>query len=139
MERSAAGAGTWSVVATLAANAVAYGDTGLAASTSYDYRVAAFNGGGEGVSAVATGTTLTPPAVALTASGYKNKGVINIDLSWTGVTGVDVYRNGNVIASGVGGSTYTDNTGLKGTGTFTHRVCQAGGTSNCSNITTTVF
>ena len=139
VERSAAGAGTWSVVATLAANAVAYSDTGLAAATSYDYRVAAFNGGGDGVSSIATGTTLSLPAVALTANGYKSRGFITIDLGWTGVTGVDVYRNGNLIASGVGGSTYTDNTGLKGGGTFTHRVCEAGGTTNCSNLTTTVF
>jgi fibronectin type 3 domain-containing protein len=35
---------TWSVIATLAANSTGYADTGLAASTTYYYRVRAFDG-----------------------------------------------------------------------------------------------
>ena len=61
-----------------------------------------------------------------------------MNLSWSGATGVDIYRNGAIVASGVGGTTYTDTLG-KVTGTYTHKVCVAGSATTCSNTTTTVF
>ncbi|HET6565377.1 MAG TPA: fibronectin type III domain-containing protein [Xanthomonadales bacterium] len=140
VERRPAGSGSYVAIASLGVNATSYSDLGLAAGASYDYRVFAFNGGGEAVSNVATGSTLAPPAISLNASGFKSKGLISIDLSWTGAGGsVDVYRNGSKIASAVSGSSYRDNTGSKGSGTFTHEVCLAGSTTTCSNTTTTVF
>lgn len=106
--------------------------------TTYDYRVAAFNGSGQSYSGVASGTTDPAPALSLSANGYKVKGEHHIDLSWSGACPVDVYRNGSQVAGNVGGSSYTDATGNKGGGSYTHYVCAAG-TSECSNVTTTNF
>jgi len=140
VERRPAGSGSYVEIASLGVNATSYSNLGLAAGTSYDYRVFAFNAGGEAASNVATGTTQAASAINLSASGFKSKGVINVDLSWSGAGGpVDVYRNGNKIANAVSGSTYRDNTGSKSSGTYTHQVCLAGGTTTCSNITSTVF
>ncbi len=77
--------------------------------------------------------------ITLTASGYKVKGVHHADLYWNGASGsnVDIYRDG------VGGvfefttlndGAYTDNIGNKGGGSYTYQVCEAGSTTNCSNV-----
>jgi hypothetical protein len=139
VERADAGQGNWAVVASLGVNANSYSDTGLDAGTTYDYRVAAYNGSGQNYSGVASGTTDEAPALALSASGHKVKGVHHIDLNWSGASPVDVYRNGALVAGNVNGSSYTDDTGNKGAGSYTHQVCEAGSTAVCSNVTTTVF
>ena len=55
--------GSWSVVATLAANATSHSDNGLAASTLYSYRIVAFNAAGDSApSNIANATTDAPPA-----------------------------------------------------------------------------
>ena len=57
VERSADG-GIWAAVATTAANVTSYSNTGLAASTTYSYRVVATNGAGDSPpSPVASATT----------------------------------------------------------------------------------
>ncbi len=83
--------------------------------------------------------TPPPAGITLSANGYKVRGRIHIDLSWSGSSASSfvVYRNGSVIAT-TSSSSYTDNTNQVGSGTFTHQVCEAG-TSNCSNTTTTNF
>ena len=74
----------------------------------------------------------------LSAVGYKVRGVKTVDLSWTGASGsVDVFRGSAEIAT-VSGTTYTDNTGQKGGGSLTYRVCNAN-TSTCSNTATVTF
>jgi subtilisin family serine protease len=82
----------------------------------------------------------TPPGdFVLTANGYKVKGRIIIDLSWSGATSatVDIYRNGDVIAPGITDSgAHSDHTDQRGGGTFTHKICEAG-TEICSNVTST--
>jgi len=56
LERSPAGAGSWTVVADV--QATSYADSGLSGGTAYDYRVRAYNGGGTSAwSDVATATT----------------------------------------------------------------------------------
>jgi hypothetical protein len=72
----------------------------------------------------------------LTGTGYKVKGVQTVDLAWSGgnATSFDIYRDGNLLVSGVSGSTYTDNIGLKGAGSYEYQVCEAGSSINCSNI-----
>ena len=85
-----------------------------------------------------TGGGVTYP-IALTARGYKVKGVQSVDLTWTGTTAaVDVYRDGTVIGSGSGGA-YTDDLNRKGSGSYTYRVCEAGSTATCSADVTVVF
>jgi PKD repeat protein len=101
------------------------------------------NGGGTGSTSknisVSSGA-VSPGDFVLNASGYKAKGRIIIDLSWSGATSatVDIYRNNNRIASGLTGTKYSDNTGQSGSGTFTHKVCEAG-TAICSNQTSTTL
>ena len=88
------------------------------------------------------GTEEPPPAtaVSLAVSGYKVKGVIHADLTWSGATStsIDVYRNGARITTTANDGAYTDNTGLRGGGSLTYRVCEAG-TSTCSNDVTVQF
>jgi PKD repeat protein len=82
--------------------------------------------------------TATPPSggITLTASGFKNKGVNTVNLSWTGGSGpFTINRNGSFYAND-SASPYTDNTGTKGGATFTYQVCDA---STCSNTATVVF
>jgi hypothetical protein len=51
---------------------------------------------------------------------------------------VDVYRNDVRIATVPNNGSYQDNIDLRGRGTYTYRVCEAG-TSVCSNNATVVF
>jgi len=64
VERSADGTGGWSVIASnLNANTTSYSNTGLAASTTYYYRVAGFNTSPDALnySLIASATTQDPP------------------------------------------------------------------------------
>lgn len=84
--------------------------------------------------------TVTAPAsggIALSAQGYKIKGVQHADLSWTGATSssVDIYRDGTRITTTANDGAHTDNVGARGGGSRTYRVCEAG-TATCSpNVT----
>lgn len=82
----------------------------------------------------------TGGGITLTASGYKVKGVKTVDLTWSGATtAVDVYRDGSVIASATANDgAYTDNTGSKGGGSYTYKVCETG-TSVCSANVSVAF
>ena len=55
------GAGSYSVIANLGVNANSYSDSGLGASTSYDYRVAAVSDWGDSSYTTASGVTNDPP------------------------------------------------------------------------------
>src|SRR5437763_10228762 len=85
--------------------------------------------------------TPTPGQITLSARGYKVQGQQRVDLSWNGATSnnIDVYRNGVLIATvpNIPGF-YTDHIGVRGKGTYTYRVCDAG-TQNCSNQVTVRF
>jgi hypothetical protein len=99
--------------------------------------------GGLGGSASVTFTITAPPgedpAITLTATPRKVKGVNQVDLAWTGATGnVNIYRNDALFRANQSGTSYTDNTGTKGGATYTYRVCNAG-TSVCSSTVTVVF
>jgi len=79
-----------------------------------------------------------PPTITLQASGFKNKGVNTVNLIWSGATStIDVYRNGLFRAT-VTGTSYTDNTGQKGSATYTYKVCNTG-TNTCSADVPVVF
>ena len=85
--------------------------------------------------------TPTPGQIALSARGYKVQGQQAVDLSWNGATSnnIDIYRNGVLITTvpNIPGF-YTDHIGVRGKGTYTYRVCDAG-TQNCSNQVTVRF
>ncbi|MEK9154058.1 MAG: S8 family serine peptidase [Patescibacteria group bacterium] len=84
----------------------------------------------------------TAPVVDITLAtvGYKVKGLMKTDLSWSGATSgnVDVYRNGGIIITTLSDGAYTDNINQKGSGTFTYKICEAG-TSVCSNESVVSF
>ncbi|MEA2460794.1 MAG: hypothetical protein QOH90_971 [Actinomycetota bacterium] len=86
----------------------------------------ASGGGGGGGGGGTTGITLT------TSAGPRGaKGMRTVNLTWSGASPVDVYRNGTSFKTVTGSST-TDS--VKG-GTYTYKVCAAG-TSTCSNDST---
>ncbi len=137
VERSEGG-GAWTPVGTAGANAELLDDTGLSAATTYDYRVVAFNGVGDAdASGVASVTTPNLPAITLQASGFKQKGVKTVDLSWGGLVGGNLYRNGSFVGS-MTGTSHTETLG-KGGGTYTYQLCTGDLSSDCSNTATVVF
>jgi titin len=80
-------AGTYAVVTSVAANATSYQNTGLTASTTYWYRVRAFNANGNSTytTAVSVATLAPPPPPPNAPSGLTLAPVspTQINLSWT--------------------------------------------------------
>ena len=78
--------------------------------------------------------------ITLSTVGYKVKGLMKADLSWSGATSasVDMYRNGVVVVTTANDRTYTDNINQKGSGTFTYKICEVG-TIVCSNESVVSF
>lgn len=77
-----------------------------------------------------------PPSggLTVTAEPYKDKGIQHVTLTWQGFTGdpVDIFRNGEVIASATDENPYDDNLDTKGGGqTYNYSVCELG-TNNCA-------
>jgi len=142
VERSLDGFSNWVVIADLGAGMDAHSDAGLDAATQYFYQVSAYNGNGSSGYASAEATTdagSPPPALELSASGYKSKGKHGVILSWPVAVMVDVYRDGNLVDSAVTGGSHDDFIGQKGGASYEHKVCESGGDTNCSNVTTTIF
>ena len=84
--------------------------------------------------------TPTPGPIQLRGQGKKVGGINTSRLKWREATSanVDVYRNGNVIATTPNDGLYNDSTGTTGQASFTYKVCDAG-TQTCSNIVTVNF
>jgi hypothetical protein len=122
-------------IATVGANTTSYANSGLAAATTYRYRVRAYNGAGSSAySNIADATTAAASAgITLQASGYKVQGMQKADLSWSGASGsnVDVFRNNVKVATPANTGSWTDNINQRGSGSYTYRVCNTG-TSTCS-------
>lgn len=83
--------------------------------------------------------------ISLSVAPQRVRGLNNVRLTWSGATTsqVDIHRNGAVVttvANDSGGSnTHVDQTGTRGRGTFTYRVCEAGSTTVCSEDATARF
>lgn len=126
------------------ADTEAWLDSGVDPDTTYRYQVAAFTTGDDAFSGTLEVTTLPAeePTLTLTANGYKEKGRIIVDLSWSGAANVDIYRTVNgteaQIEDGYVGVDYTDLTGLKGGPVLVYRVCAAG-SADCSEPVTLSF
>jgi galactose oxidase-like protein/Kelch motif protein len=84
--------------------------------------------------------TATPGPIELTGQGKKVGGINTSRLKWRGATSanVDVYRDGNVIATTPNNGLYDDSTGTTGHASFMYQVCEAG-TQTCSNTVTVNF
>jgi len=104
VERSSDGGSTYSVIATLGAGVSTYTATGLSISTTYSFRVRAYNGAYSGYSNVTTNTTtagiLAPSDLTATATS-----TTHIDLAWTNNVGDPATAN-KVELSVDGGTNY---------------------------------
>jgi subtilisin len=81
-----------------------------------------------------------PAEISLAASGYKVRGLQKVDLSWLGATSehVDIVRDGNPLTTVSNSGAYTDNIDVRGGGSYTYQVCEAG-TEVCSAEVTVTF
>ena len=84
--------------------------------------------------------TATPGPIQLTGRGKRIGGINTSRLKWRGATSanLDVYRDGNVIATTPNDGSYDDSTGTSGQASFMYQVCEAG-TQTCSNTVTVNF
>lgn len=71
--------------------------------------------------------------IQLSATGYKVKGLHNVDLEWSGATTdtVDVWRDGNKIVTTDNNGTYTDAINQRGGANYIYQICEAA-SSVCS-------
>lgn len=144
LERLAPSDPDWVILANLAADSTGFSDLSVAPSTSYSYRIRSYNASGSSLhSNVASATTLAPDpsAIVLSTVGRKVRGVIHADLTWTGITtsNVEIYRNGALSATVPNTGSYSDNTGVKGGGSFAYQVCEEGNPAKCSNVSSVTF
>jgi C1A family cysteine protease len=152
IERSLDGA-TWAQIATAAANATSYSDTGMAASTTFFYQVRATNSVGDSaysnVASAQTQAPPTPPAIPtnLVASTVSSN---QINLTWTDsdtetsysierCTGVDCTGFVQIATVGANVTSYS-NTGLTASTSYNYRLqaTNDGGNSGYSNTATAV-
>ena len=151
-----AGCSSFAQIATLGSNTTSYSDSALAASTTYIYRIRAYDNANpanhSGYSANASGTTsldTTAPTAPGNLSGSAASGS-QINLSWAGSTdtggsGLAGYRiercSGSCQSFSLVGSTSGTafpNTGLTDATTYTYRVYAYDTANNSSDYSNTV-
>jgi hypothetical protein len=143
------GTGSWMTVATVAAGTTNYADSGLAAGTTYSYRVSAKNGAGTSTpTTLATATTeaglvtvpMAPSNLILTTNSASSIGLAWTDNS-TNETGFVVQRQTGtsgiwttLTTTTAGATTFTDTTVLPNT-EYSYQVLatNSAGTSSASN------
>jgi fibronectin type 3 domain-containing protein len=146
------GAGAFSLIATLGANATTYSDTSVVASTQYTYRVRSFStaGGDSAPSNEVTVTTPAPPSPPTEPTGLAATATSasQINLAWTDNStnedGFKIERKeglggtyAQIATTGVNAASYSD-TGLSASTTYFYRVraYNAAGDSAYSNEAT---
>ena len=112
VQRSANGSGGWAQVGSTGQDVTSFSDIGLAASTTYFYRVVATSGAGDSApSAVVSATTQAPPPPAtptgVTATAMSSS---QVDVSWEDVAGESGYAVQRS-ANGTGGWAQVGSTG----------------------------
>lgn len=131
-------------IATVGANATSYGDAGLAPSTSYTYRVRAYNSNGDsGYSNTSSATTqaasATPAAPTNLRASASGKGAIK--LTWVdnsnNETRFEITRSPTAsLTVGTNVTSYTDRGLTKGT-PYIYQVRACNGVSDCSTWSNT--
>jgi subtilisin family serine protease len=144
------GSGSWSQIDTVDANDTAFADTGLSASTTYTYRVRAFNPGGASAysNETSTDTEGEPPAAPAMLKA-KAMTTSRVDLRWRDrsddESGFRIDRKtgsgkwSKVAKVGADVTKFSD-TGLNRASAYAYRVraLNAAGTSAPSNVAKTV-
>jgi titin len=145
IERSTDGT-TFGNVASVGANVTAFSDTGLVTSTTYSYRISAFNSGGSsGYSNVATVALVVPTAPSNLAAKVEKNG--QITLSWkdnaNNETAFQVERSTDgtvftIIATALANTTQYKDTKAQKRQTYYYRVAAKNnvGLSSYSNTVT---
>lgn len=143
------GVGCTSFVQIASVSGISFSDAGLSPSTSYSYRVRAYDGANNqsGYSNIATDITQTPPdatppsAPSLSGVAFSST---QINLTWTastdtgssGLAGYRVYRGGALIASvGNAVTTYSD-LGLVPSTAYSYYVAAYDGAGNATQSNT---
>ena len=74
------------------------------------------------------------------AAKRKVNGINTVRLTWNGAnsTGIDVFRDGLLVAQTTNDGRYEDSTGDTGRARYVYKVCE-GGTQTCSNEVTVTF
>jgi predicted phage tail protein len=134
----------WTGLPSVGADVLGVTDTGLLPSSTYYYRIRAFNlsGNSEWTAIVSATTDDGPPPadIILNLFGSKDRGKHVIDLAWSGTTtsNVDIYRDNIVLTTVSDTGSYRDNTNNKGGRTYTYKVCEED-TDNCSAVESITF
>lgn len=86
------------------------------------------------VSAPATTPPPTTSTITIALSSSRSSKNLTTDIRWSGASGasVDLYRNGAKLSTTPNDGHFRDVVRVKGSGTITYRVCQAGSTTICS-------
>ncbi|HEX8342697.1 MAG TPA: PQQ-dependent sugar dehydrogenase [Tepidisphaeraceae bacterium] len=143
------GGGAFATVATLAADATGYTDTGLTPATAYEYRVRAFNAAGDSAASNTLAVTTTAPANGVPTPPANLAAAVlpgaDVKLTWTDTagneTGFKIFRRyagwiwAEIAAVGANTATYTDIDAI-GNVTYEYRVqaYNATGASGDSNV-----
>jgi PA14 domain-containing protein/Big-like domain-containing protein/carbohydrate binding protein with CBM6 domain/fibronectin type III domain protein/strictosidine synthase-like protein len=111
IERKLGAGGTYAEIATPAANVTSYSDTGLTASTTYYYRVRAYNATGTSAysneaNATTSATTPPPNGTGLRGQYYDNSNLTNLKLTRTDAT-VNFTWGTGAPATGIGADTFS--------------------------------
>ena len=136
IERKTGAGGTYSEIATVANNTTSYSNTGLSATTTYVYRVRAYNGdGSSSYTGEASATTQSAGGTLPTAPSSLSASVVSssqIDISWSdnssNENGFKIERKTgasgtyNEIATVGNSTTSFSNTGLSAATTYVYRV-----------------
>jgi subtilisin family serine protease len=82
-----------------------------------------------------------PPEITLSATKRLQANRWFADLSWSGAAGasVGIYRNGALRVTTTNDGAHSDGLGRNPSGTFTYKVCEAGGMTTCSNEASVSF
>ena len=72
--------------------------------------------------------------ISVSGTGYRVKGRWTTDITWAGAitSSVDLYRNGNHVATVANSGSTTDHTNLRGGGSLEYKICEVG-SNVCSN------
>jgi PKD repeat protein len=111
-----------------------------ASGGTYSVTLTATDNDGDSDSASQDVTVSVAGAITLSTNGFKVRGRQSVDLTWSNATGtnVDVYRDGNRIATTANDGAYNDDIGARGGATYVYQVCNEG-SSDCSNTSTVIF